>query len=185
MVLGINLWQSQSIVLQYQNMYPEILMLKDSGNVWNTWKIGGYIPLNYLINHDMDMTVDYRMEGFSQSTFSTRIQNALSDVSVELTPASYTYQQNGSLVYDITLHNWVAGVRNFYILLEADTPNGQTVRLAPPKSLTLNPSQILTIPMTHAIPGSAPLGVYTYRAQIGLPPNVLWFRETFEFEIVP
>ena len=30
-VLGINLWQSQSIVQTYQNQYPEILMLKDSG----------------------------------------------------------------------------------------------------------------------------------------------------------
>jgi hypothetical protein len=184
-VLGINLWQSQSIVVDYQNRYPSILMLKDSGSVWNNYRINGYIPLNYLLDHDLDQTVDYRMEGYSHSTFTSRILSLMSDVSVALTPSSSTYQRGGKLTYDVTFQNWATASRMFYVLMEADLPNGNTARLGSPSKVTLNASQILTVPKSHNIPTTVPLGFYTYRMQIGLPPADLWFQETFEFEIVP
>ena len=103
-VLGINLYEDKNTVLSFQNQYPDILFLRDTnGTVFNTYMKNGGIPLNYLIDHDVQQTIDYSMEGYNQFLFQSRIMSLLSDVSVNLSPDSSTYQRGGLLGFDVNL----------------------------------------------------------------------------------
>jgi len=186
-VLGINLWQSQSIVQQYQNQNPNILMLKDSGSVWNTWYIGGYIPLNYIVGHDLDQTVEYRAEGFNSSAILNKIKSLLSDVSVVLTLDSPTFQQGSSIGFSVELENHATTSQSFFAIIDVETTTGSYYQLYPTFPLTLNVGVNPTYPLTYPLPTGVPaLGNYTMRVRLGIgPPAELWMTDSEPSEIVP
>jgi len=187
-VLGINLWESPSTVQTYQNNYPDILMLHDvSGSVWDVYKIGGFIPLNYLLDHDFDQTVDYRSEGYSHGTISTRVLNLLSPVSVDLTLASPTIQQGTSLDYTVVLENHTASAQSFFAVVDVKLPSGSFFPLYPSAfSLTLSASEVKTYNPSYPLPGGGPaIGTYDLRVQLGTYPPELWMTDSETFEIVP
>jgi hypothetical protein len=182
-VLGINLWESWTIIQQYQNMYPEILMLRDAGPVWNLYVQNNYIPLNYVITPEQ--TVDYFMEGYTHSIIENHIVNLLPDVTIALTPEATTVPQGGVLTYNATLTNWEGAAENIYAVTEVTLPGGATVTLLGPVPLTLDPYETISVNIDHDIPLGVPLGSYGYTGTIGtFPPADLMDWSTFTFEVV-
>lgn len=186
-VMGINYKESLGIVQNYQNMYPNILMLRDtSGSVYNQYRQNGYIPLNYVIDHDLSQTVLFWMEGYSHSTIQNKIINALSDVSVNLTPFSTQIPLGTQLQFDITVENHITGAGRFcYMLLQAETPSGGSVQVGNVTTLNLAPAEVRVINKNLTIPVTAPLGTYRMKALLGMPPSSLWTMDFFDFDIVP
>ena len=184
-VIAVNIYESASIVRNYQNQNPNILFLLDTnGSVWNKYYQNGYIPLNYTIGHDLSQSVDYWMEGYSGSTIQSRLNNLYSDVSLIMTPDSATYHQGGTLGFDIDMKNYSPAPRTFYALVDVELPSSSYFALFPPVSLTLGGNQTKHVRINYPLPPAVPLGNYVMRARIGWPAD-LWNADTFDFEIVP
>jgi len=184
-VLGINLWEAQGTVQNYQNQYPNILMLMDPGTVWAVYKQGGYIPLNYVIDHNLNQTIDYWSEGYTHSTIESHIVNLLSDVSVDAQMDAYTYHKGAYLGFDLVLTNWAAVNRTVYMLIDIEMPNSSYYAVGGATAVSLSAGQVRTIRKNLPIPTTAPTGDYMLRVRLGLPPADLWFAEYADFEIVP
>lgn len=187
-MLGINLWESAGTVQSYQTTYPHILMLHDvSGSVWDVYKIGGFIPLNYLLDHDFDQTVDYRSEGYNHGTLSIRIENLLSPVSVDLSLWAPTFQQGTSLDYTVELENHSSSSSSFFAVVDVKLPSGSYFSLYPSAfGLTLSAGEIKTYSPSYPLPvGGPPIGSYDLRVQIGTYPPDLWMTDSESFAIIP
>jgi signal peptidase I len=182
-VLAVNLWQSWSIIESYQNMYPDLLMLRDSGSVWSDYVQNSYIPLNYVITPEQ--TVDYFMEGYNQAVIQNHILNLLPDVTIVLTPEAESVPQGGVLTFDATLTNWEGATESIYALTQVTLPGGQTVTLLGPIPVTVDPYETISVDLHHDIPLGAPLGSYQYIGKIGTyPPVDLMDSSKFDFEVV-
>ncbi|MHC4942985.1 MAG: COG1470 family protein [Planctomycetota bacterium] len=178
----MNLWEPQGTIKKYQKMYPNILILSDPGTVWNTYKLGGYIPLNYVIGHDFSQTVDYCQEGFDEPVIMDHITNLLSPVSVQITSGSPTYPPGTPLDISIVFTNHETSSETFYALVDVALPGSSVYYpLAPLLPFTLVGSEIKTIPIDTVIPATVPLGTYNLRVHIG--KGGLWFKEDLDFDI--
>jgi len=185
LVIGINYKEPLGTVQYYQNLYPNILMLCDySGGVYSRYRQNGYIPLNYVIDHDLDQTIDYWMEGYNHSVITGKMNALLPDVSVVLDPDSYTYNRGGSLGFDATLYNWTGSNQSLYLLIDVELPSGSYYEVST-ESINLSPNQTKVIAYDLNIPGAAPLGDYRMRVRLGTPPANLWNADFFNFEMVP
>ncbi len=184
-VLGINYRESQTIVQNYQNNYPNILMLKDTyGTVYNLYRQNGYIPLNYVLDHDLRQTVDYWMEGYSHATIVNRINNLLSDVTLMLVPDAESFSQGGTVGFDLNFTNWnTTDSKSFLVALDVKLPSGGYLFLDK-LPVQLDPGEELTLRQDIPVPGNAPLNTYMMRARLGLKGD-LWNGDSFHFEIVP
>lgn len=182
-VLAINLGQSISICQTYQNNYPNILVLRDTNYaVWTTYNINNYIPCNYLLDHDLDQTVDYRGTGYNHSTYSNRMQNLLSPVSVALTPYNTQVQAGGVLTLDLVRQNWTAQTQTYWIKLAMDAPVGNMYK---PRQLSQGGNTTRTKNLNYTVPYGTPIGYYEVRCLIGLPPGDLWYKEWYDVEVIP
>jgi hypothetical protein len=182
-ILGINLWESWTIVQNYQNTYPGIIMLRDSGPLWNVYGQNGYIPLNYVLTKDQ--IIDFWMEGFNEFQMRNHIESCFSPVEVVAVNDGVPIPQGGVLTFDVTLHNFESSQQTFYAQTDVTLPGGTTIVMVGPIQVTLNANQELTVPISHDIPGFAPLGTYGYSVKIGTyPPAELMDWSDFEFEIV-
>lgn len=79
--ITINLWQDMSIVKYYASLYSYPFLRDGNGAVWNAYRIGSSIPLNYVI--DTTMTVRYGAVGFNESTIRYWIEQYLPQTGVE------------------------------------------------------------------------------------------------------
>ena len=184
--LGLNYMESLSTVQTYQNWYPNILMLRDSsGSVYSSYRQNGYIPLNYVIDHDMDQTVRYWMEGYNNTTIKNQIENNLADVTANMDPAATSFQRGTQCVFDIEVTNWMNSNRTVYMLLDVELPSGGYRSLGPTQQLNLTALQVMLDPHAHNIPMAAPLGSYRMRVRLGMPPADLWNADYFDFEVTP
>lgn len=185
-VIGVNYKESLSIVQNYQNMYPGILMLMDpAGAHYSLYRYNGYIPLNYVIGHDIQQTVDYRMEGYSHGTITSRINALMSDVTVTLVPDSAIFQRGGNLGFDLEYTNWSNSTKNVATLLDVELPS-ENYRDLETSQVSLNAGQTIVLRQDLHIPGQAPLGdTYRMRSLLGKAPNDLWNGDSFHFEITP
>lgn len=185
MVIGLNYGESTGTVQHYQNLYPNILMLCDySGSVYSRYRQNGYIPLNYVIDHDLDQTIDYWMEGYNHATITNHMNALLPDVSLILDPDSYTYTRGGTLGFDITVYNWTGSNQSVYMLIDVEMPGGSYYDVST-TPVNLSPNETRVIAQDLNIPMSAPVGDYRMRARLGTPPADLWNADFFAFEITP
>lgn len=79
--ITINLWQDMNIVKYYARQYTYPFLRDGSGGVWNMYRIGNSIPLNYVI--DTAMVVRYGAVGFNEPTIRYWIEQYLPQVGVE------------------------------------------------------------------------------------------------------
>lgn len=78
------------------------LVLRDNGTVWNKYKQGGYIPLNYVLDDDESQTIVYWKEGFNEDledVLRDKIDLALLSIAenVNPLPAHYSLEVNPTL----------------------------------------------------------------------------------------
>lgn len=79
------------------NIEPPVLN-NQSGSTWGQYNWNGYIPLNYVLLGDYDMTVNYRSNSMSQATAIYQINLALAaSVGEEPIPVDYTTLKTTSL----------------------------------------------------------------------------------------
>lgn len=184
MVLALNGYDNINTIRTYQNMYPDVLMLRDPNwGVYQLYRQNGYIPLNYVLTQEL--IVDYFMEGFSEGIIRNHIENLLAPVTVVLSYDGSPVPQGGTLSFDVTLTNWENTEQTFYALTEVTLPGGTTVILLGPVEITLDANQEVTVPLQHNIPLAAPLGMYEYTGMLGtFPPPEVMDYSSFEFEVV-
>ena len=184
-VLAMNYMESLSTVQTYQNMYPDLLMLRDTtGSAYSTYRQNGYIPLNYVIDHDMQQTIDYWMEGYNHSTILNRITNLLSDVTAKVQLDAPSFPRGTNLGFDVVVTNWIPANRTVYMMVDIELPSGGYFALGTTQ-LNLSASEVRIIPYDMTIPLTAPLGDFTVRARLGMPPMDLWNADYGDFEITP
>jgi len=103
---------------------------------------------------------------------------------VELAPDVTIVPRGGVLSYTATVTNLTTQMQSFYARTLVQLPGGGTRYLLGPVPVTLQPSEVLVVPVSHNVPMIAPLGEYGYTAQIGTPPNNLIDDDTFLFTVV-
>ncbi len=112
--------------------------------------------------------------------------NAVPDIDLELAPEAAEVPRGGELVIDISLANNTSGAITFTVDADVYLPNGNPYPgnpVAGPVTLTLGAGASLTHRYSHAVPGNAPLGEYTYTGTVtGLGGQAL-DSDTFTFTI--
>jgi hypothetical protein len=162
--LSINLWQDMESVVKYyaqQYTYP---FFRDAGAGWNTYRMNGYIPLNYVI--DTAGIVVGSMEGFNEATIRSWIEPYLTGVteerkqplpeftSIAPNPASRTQQIGFSLP--------AAG----NVSLRVYSATGELIRTLLNGSLTAG-SQTVSWNLTDDQGRLVPNGLYFYELAAG------------------
>ncbi|NQS98713.1 MAG: T9SS type A sorting domain-containing protein [candidate division Zixibacteria bacterium] len=107
------------------------------------------------------------------------------DVTVVLTPENPPIQipaAGGSFNFNIEMTNNDAVAATFQVWTIITLPAGGTMDVLGPYTLTLDPGAILERDRTQAVPERAPSGVYTYEANVGTYPTVIWDSDEFTFE---
>jgi parallel beta-helix repeat protein len=108
-------------------------------------------------------------------------------VTIYLTPDTTLIVRPGELGVTYTLINIEPDPWTFWLRSDVMLPNGKPYPGNPivgPKKVTLPGNKNVQRHMMHPIPGAAPLGNYTYKSRIGLPPDQLIDQDSFEFEVV-
>jgi hypothetical protein len=186
LILAVNNGEPLATVQTYQNQYANLLFLVDpNSSAFNLYKKpGGSIPLNYLIDHDMQQTINYSMEGFNLFLFQSRVIALLSDVGLLLAADSSAYQPGTMLGFDLDYKNWKSSQNVFFRLIDVKLPSGSYFSLYPPVQITLGPNEIRNVRYDFPLPALAPLGNYVLRVRAGQPGD-LWNADFCMFEIIP
>lgn len=103
---------------------------------------------------------------------------------IELVPDATIVPRGGTLSYTATLTNCTSQTLSIYARTYVKLPGGGTIYLLGPVPVTLQPSQVRVVPVSHDVPLMAPLGEYRYTAQIGTPPNNLIDQDSYFFTVV-
>ncbi len=162
-------------------------------NSSNRW--GDYSMLS--VDPSDDRTFWYTQE-YYQSTgsfdFKTRIAAftlpGAAPVTVTITPTSppppVVLQRGDVVSFDVTFDVAAGGPSSFQLWTEADLPGGATRSpLIGPNTITVSPPATVTQSFSQQVPGRAPLGSYTYRAEVGTFPNTVLSSDAFSAQIVP
>lgn len=116
------------------------------------------------------------------ATFNT----TLPFVSLAITPDSTSIPRGGTLGYNVTLTNNTSTTQTFkywtYVTLPNNSRYPATGELFGPVTVTLTAGQTKSAHLTHTIPTVAPLGTYTYHAQVG-PYPAIWDTKSFTFNV--
>ena len=115
------------------------------------------------------------------------VQVTDTDLEIRLVPDSETVPLGGTLSYTGTITNHGAGSRSVQVWADATLPSGVSFPGNPvvgPQSVEVAAGATLTLPVTHLIPGNAPLGTYTYTANAGTYPNAEE-AAVFTFAVTP
>lgn len=158
-------------------------MLKDPGTVWNVYKYNGYIPLNYIIRHDFKQSVDFFMEEYDHTLILTHILDQLSPVSVKLFSQSPSYAPGSPLELSIDFTNHESSSAEFFAWIDVGLlGSGIYYPMTPLIPITLNGSEVKTIPIDNRVPMTTPLGTYNLRVHIG-GVGGLWYKESIDVDI--
>ncbi len=183
-IIALNYQESLSIVQGYQDTYPDILFLLDDGSIYAQYAQNNYIPLNYVLNHDMVQTVEYWEEGYNEGQVLDTINAVRSKLVATLVQGDDTYALGETLSYDVHVQSWTLMPTAAYVVVDAILPTGTTRRLGVAYlHFTLGETKV--IPREHVIPMNVPTGNYRIRVQVGLPTNDLWSADYFEFTATP
>jgi hypothetical protein len=134
--LAVNLWQDmENVVKVYARAYT-YPFFRDAGAGWNTYRMNGYIPLNYVI--DTAGIVVGSMEGFNEAVIRSWIEPYLTGISEEqkqpgsaftrITPNPATRSQTVSFTIpesrSVTLRVYSASGRLITTLIDTRLPAG-------------------------------------------------------------
>jgi uncharacterized repeat protein (TIGR01451 family) len=111
-------------------------------------------------------------------------QAGAGNVTVTMTPVNPPIQipaTGGSFQYNISLANVGTTTANFAVWITATLPTGTTYGPIINAPLTLSPGATIARLKTQSIPASAPAGLYSYNAYVGIYPNTVWDEEHFNF----
>jgi len=118
-----------------------------------------------------------RLAGWSGSAFS-----------VSLTPDVTVIPRGGTLEVDVTITNNADEAQLIYFAANVTLPNETMYPafdyLFDPVAIVLNPYESKSGHLSHAIPGNAPLGTYTYHGYIGNPSEGIIDQDQFDFEAI-
>lgn len=76
-MIAVNSWDSMSLVRAYARQYSYLFLLDSDQSSWFLYRQNGYVPLNYVIDNDQNMTVAFWMEGFNEATIRYYIEQCL------------------------------------------------------------------------------------------------------------
>lgn len=183
-IITLNYQESLSIVQNYQNSYPDMLFLLDDGSIYSLYAQNNYIPLNYVLNHDFDQTVEYWKEGFNEDEILDTIDAVRSRLVVTLSPGGDSFGPGDTIGYDVAVKSWTLMPIEAYVVVEAIFPGGESLSLGR-AYLHFTLGETKTFQRQHVIPLDAPEGDYSIQALVGLPPADLWSADGFEFSVVP
>jgi len=131
--------------------------------------------------------IDQMPPDTKQEVMAVYLDYLLPEVVIDLAPQATTVPQGGTLSYVAGLTNRTDEVQMVWGRANVYLPNGNPFPgnpVVPPTPVTLNPGATVTVNYSHPVPAGAPLGVYTYEVQVGVPPANLIDDDRFEFEIV-
>jgi hypothetical protein len=112
------------------------------------------------------------------------MKNLLSPVSLQLTPYNTVVPAGGTLNFDLVRQNWETTTEVYWIKLDWNLA-GSYSDMYSARKLTQAGSTIKTKNLNKKVPNWASMGIYTVRCRIGLPPDDLWYKESFDFEVIP
>jgi hypothetical protein len=183
-IIALNYQESVGIVQGYQNTYPEILFLLDDSSIYSLYAQNNYIPLNYVLNHDFDQTVEYWEEGFDEDAVLGTVNDVRSDLVATLYPEADSYAPGETIGYNLKLKSWTLMPVGAYVVLDAVFPSGNTQRLKM-AYLNFTLSEEKMFGLQQVIPMDVPSGDFKIRVQVGMPPGDLWSADYFDFTITP
>lgn len=102
-----------------------------------------------------------------------------------LTPDTTAVTPGGALGVTYTAINRWPQAEPFWVLTQATLPSGYTLDIMGPDAYTLPADFTVQRHLTHDVPVAAPLGPYTYRSRIGVPPSTLYDEDAFELSVRP
>ncbi|KPJ58323.1 MAG: hypothetical protein AMJ46_14350 [Latescibacteria bacterium DG_63] len=106
-------------------------------------------------------------------------------VLVAARPAEPTVTQGGELEIGVRIDNLTDYAQPFWALTEVVLPDSTLISpVVGPVHLSVDPAQCIARRITHHVPLAAPVGTYVYRALIGRPPDDIWDRWEFQFEVI-
>lgn len=102
----------------------------------------------------------------------------------EFIPDTTVIQRGGTLSFWADVINYTVGTWTFYYATRVTLPNGNEYPssnyLLGPIKVTLTYHESKSRYISHAIPDTAPLGIYTYHGYVGLSGNI-WDECIFDF----
>jgi hypothetical protein len=150
----------------------------DARKIWNqhTYHITNIyddasVPVNEMNN--WDVYNNFRAQSYA---------GLVKPVTVSLVPDSTTIPRGGTLGYTVAAVNNTAFVQTFQYWTDVTLPNGNTLPLIAPLTVTLGPGATRSAHLSHPVPIGAPLGTYTYNAFIGPYPTI-WDHDHFDFTV--
>lgn len=69
-----------NLVRAYARQYSYLFLLDSNQSSWYLYRQNGYVPLNYVIDNDQNMTVAFWMEGFNEATIRYYIEQCLAGI---------------------------------------------------------------------------------------------------------
>jgi hypothetical protein len=108
------------------------------------------------------------------------------DLLLMLDPDATSIAPGGTLGYDATIINTTEETQQVWGITRVTLPNGNPFPGNPvlgPLPIYVGPLDTLQTHIEHPVPAGAPLGVYTYEALVGTPPNTVLAEDAFEFEV--
>jgi hypothetical protein len=134
-----------------------------------------------------DIDGDLRPVGALPDIGSDEYMDDYQDVPLLLVPDAISITRGGALRYDVTVINETPSPITFWYWTTVTRPDGNihppNGALLGPYEVTLNGSESRSARLTHRIPGTAPLGTYTYNAYIyGVDP-IIANEYHFNFDI--
>ncbi len=142
------------------------------------------IGLQYLFDTTYDLH-NAQIADSSAILFATSSAVPAPDVVVVLTPASLPIEIpaiGGSFDFNIAVTNNESTGQTFDCWLDATLPDGSSFGpVLGPVELTLPAGASIARDRTQNVPGSAPAGVYSYNAYVGVHPSIVWSSDAFGF----
>lgn len=107
-------------------------------------------------------------------------------ITIALDPDATVVPRGGALGFEAVLTNQTSEAQTITGWSMATLPGGNPYGpLLGPRSISLGPGQVRTQHFTHPVPGNAPLGMYTYRGNLGEYSLEVWESDSFAFEVIP
>lgn len=147
---------------------------------------GGSIRGSHLGLTDGDGLPDITFSSLGDDRVCVYEQTLPPLVRIDLHSYPAAVPRGGALEFDVTLQNTTPETQAVWGRTDAFLPGGSPYQGNPllgPTPVTLVPYASITRTLTHTIPSTAPLGVYSYRARVGLPPQTIIDEDEFEFEV--
>lgn len=107
------------------------------------------------------------------------------EITLLLAPHGQRISPGGSLSYTATVYNNMQAPMSAWYVAEVELPNGNPYGpVVGPVNFVLQPGEMKSRTLAHAVPPGAPLGEYEYRAKVGNPPNTVIDQRNFPFSVI-